>query len=72
MNVVWWALGGAVAGATVVVFGIFAFWVMTYLGGFGIAIGAGIGLVLGVWKGMNERRKKRSDPPLTSRERPFY
>lgn len=72
MNVIWWALGGTLAGATVVAFGIFMFWVMTFLGGFGIAIGAGIGLVLGVWKGMVERRKKQSQPPLHSRERPFY
>ncbi|MDE2899827.1 MAG: hypothetical protein OXN15_02235 [Chloroflexota bacterium] len=72
MNVVLWALAGALAGAVFVAFGIFAFWVMAYLGGFGIAIGAGIGLALGAWKGMIERRKKRSDPPLASRERPFY
>jgi predicted exporter len=72
MNVVWWALGGALAGATVVAFGIFAFWVMAYLGGFGIAIGAGLGLALGTWKGMNERRKKRSGQPPQSWDRPFY
>ena len=72
MNVVWWALGGALAGATVVAFGIFAFWVMAYLGGFGIAIGAGIGLALGAWKGITERRKKQSQPPLQSWDRPFY
>ncbi|MCY4625128.1 MAG: hypothetical protein OXC99_09055 [Chloroflexi bacterium] len=72
MNVVWWALGGALAGATCVAFGIFMFWVMAYLGGFGIAIGAGIGLALGVWKGINERRKKRPQPPLNNWDRPFY
>ena len=72
MNVVWWALGGALAGATFVAFGIFMFWVMAYLGGFGIAIGAGIGLALGVWKGINERRKKRSQPSLNTWDRPFY
>ena len=72
MNVVWWALGGALAGATVVAFGIFAFWVMAYLGGFAIAIGAGVGLALGAWKGMAERRKNRSEPPRQTWDRPFY
>lgn len=72
MNVVWWALGGALAGATFVAFGIFMFWIMVYLGGVGIAIGAGIGLALGTWKGMIERRKKRGQSPLKSSERPFY
>ena len=72
MNVVWWALGGALAGATFVAFGIFMFWVMTYLGGFGLLAGALIGLALGAWKGMIERRKKQSQPPINNWERPFY
>ncbi len=72
MNVVWWSLGGALAGAVFVAFGIFAFWVMAYLGGFAIATGAGIGLALGTWKGIIERRKKRVEPPLNTWDRPFY
>ena len=72
MNVVWWALGGALAGAVFVAFGIFMFWVMAYLGGFGILGGALIGLALGAWKGTIERRKKRSQPPLHPWDRPFY
>ena len=72
MNVVWWALGGALAGATFVAFGIFMFWVMAYLGGFGVIAGAVIGLGLGLWKGMIERRKKQAQPPLKSSDRPFY
>ena len=72
MNVVWWALGGALAGATFVAFGIFMFWVMTYLGGYGLIAGALIGLALGVWKGMIERRKKQSQSPTSNWERPFY
>lgn len=72
MHVVSWALGGAVAGASFVAFGIFMFWVMAYLGGFAIAIGAGIGLALGAWKGMVERRKRRPQPPANTWDRPFY
>ena len=72
MNVVWWALGGALAGATFVAFGIFMFWVMTYLGGYGLIAGALIGLALGVWKGMIERRKKQLQSPTNNWERPFY
>ena len=72
MNVVWWGLGGALAGATFVAFGIFMFWAMAYLGAYGIMAGAVIGLALGTWKGMIERRKKRSQPPLQPWDRPFY
>ena len=72
MSVVWWALGGTLAGATFVAFGIFMFWVLANLGGFGIIAGALIGLALGVWKGMLERRKKQAKPPLKNWDRPFY
>ena len=48
------------------------FWVLANLGGFGIIAGALIGLALGVWKGMLERRKKQAKPPLKNWDRPFY
>ncbi len=72
MSVVWWALGGTLAGATFVAFGIFMFWVLANLGGFGIIAGALIGLALGVWKGMLERRKKQAQGTHNTWDRPFY